>query len=158
MLKKESAVLFVRHAHFVWNELPPLCVRHAQKESVVCFVRHFVRSVEDARNKCFRINLVQLTKADLMKHSITKSDNITKTDNMNTVTSDGEAPPKSDYNPMSRCAPVNYAESSVSEGGSIHGDTTESDEELTPEKPKRRAAVSRHGPSLPRMAAQRKNQ
>ena len=114
------------------------------------------RAVEDARNKCFRVDLVQLTKADLMKHSITKPDNITKTDNMNTVTSDGEVPAKSDYNPTSRCAPVNYAESSVSEGGSIHGDTSESDQELTPEKPKRRVAVSRHGPSLPRMAAQRK--
>ena len=113
-------------------------------------------AAEDARNKCFRVDLVQLTKADLMKHSITKPDNITKMDNMNTVTNDGDAPAKSNRNTSSRCAPVNYAESSASEGGSIHGDTSESDQETTPEKPKRRVAVSRRGPSLPRMAAQRK--
>ena len=113
------------------------------------------RAVEDARNKCFRVDLVPLTNADLMRHLITKSDNVTKTDNKNIVTIDSEAPSKSDSNPMSRCAPVNYAESSVSEGGSIHGDTTESDQELVPEKPKQRVAVSRHGPSLPRMATQR---
>ena len=112
-------------------------------------------AVEDARNKCFRVDLVPLTNADLMKHSIMKPDNDTKTDNKNIVTSDDDAPSKSDRNLTSRCALVNYAESSVSEGGSIHGDTSESDQELTPKIPKQQIAVSRHGPSLPRMAAQR---
>ena len=114
------------------------------------------RVLEDAHNKCFRVNLVPLTNTDITKLSITKPDNVIKKDNENIVSSDGEAIPKSDSNLTSRCAPVNYAESSVSEGGSIHGDTSDSDQELTAGKPKRRVAVSRHGPSLPRMAAQRK--
>ena len=110
---------------------------------------------EDARNKCFRVDLVPITDADLMKHSITKPDNVTKPDNDNVVTNDDDAPSKSDRKLTSRCAPVNYAESSVSEGASIHGDTSESDQEPVPETPKWRSAVNRHGLSLPRMAAQR---
>ena len=49
----------------------------------------------------------------------------------------------------------NYAESSISDGGSIHGDTTDSDQEVEHENSNQRKAVNRHGPSLPRMAAQR---
>ena len=48
---------------------------------------------------------------------------------------------------------MNYAESSASEGGSIHGDNDDENWEVTKEtKPK--SVVERYGPSLSRMAAQ----
>ena len=86
-----------------------------------------------------------------------KPDNDIKMDNRDNVSVDIESIPKrsASNSTNSHCAPVNYAESSISDGGSIHGDKTYSNQEVEHEKPKRRKAVSRHGPSLPRMAAQR---
>ena len=132
------------------NTRPPTPTAPSRTSLALC------HAVEDACNKLFQVDLVPLTNAELERYLIMKPDNIIKTDNKNIVTSDSETPPKqSDKNPASRCAPVNYAESSVSDGGSIHGDTTDSDQQPEPEKPKWRTAVSRHGPSLPRMATQR---
>ena len=114
-------------------------------------------AVEDARNKYYRVKLVPLTNAELEKHLNMKPDNDIKMDNRDNVSVDIESVPKQSAINLtnSRRVPVNYAESSISDGGSIHSDTTDSDQEVEHEKPKRRKAVSRHGPSLPRMAAQR---
>ena len=114
-------------------------------------------AVEDARNKHYRVKLVLLTNAELEKYLNMKPDNDIKIDNSDNVSADIESVPKrSAINPTNRHrVPVNYAESSISDGGSIHSDTTDSDLEVEHENPKRRKAVSRHGPSLPRMAAQR---
>ena len=106
------------------------------------------RAVEDARNKHYRVNLVLLTNAELEKHLNMKPDNDIKMDNRDNVGVANKSITK-------QSAPVNYAESSISDGGSIHGDTTDSDQEGECEKPKRRNAVSRHGPSLSRMATQK---
>ena len=89
-----------------------------------------------------------LTNAELEKHLNRKPDNDIKMDNRDNVGVANERITK-------LSAPVNYAESSISDGGSIHGDTTDSEQEVEREKPKRRNAVSRHGPSLPRIAAQK---
>ena len=105
-------------------------------------------AVEDACNKHYRVNLVLLTNAELEKHLNMKPDNDIKMDNRDNVSVDNESITK-------RSAPIKYAESSISDGGSIHSDTTDSDQEVEREKPKQRNAVSRHGPSLPRMAAQK---
>ena len=115
------------------------------------------RAVEDARNKLCRVNLVLLTNAELEKHLNMKPDNDIKMDNRDNVSVDNESTPKrsASNSTNSRRAPVNYAESPISDGGSIHGDTTDSNQEVERGKPKRRNAVSRHSPSLPRMAAQR---
>ena len=89
-----------------------------------------------------------LTNAELEKHLNMKPDNDIKMDNRKKVGAANES--------ITRWrAPVNYAESTISDGGSIHSDTTDSDQEVEYEKPKQRNAVSRHGPSLPRMAAQK---
>ena len=115
------------------------------------------RAVEDARNKNLRVKLVLLTNAEVEKHLNMKPDNDIKMDNRDNDSVDIESVPKrsASNSTNSRCAPVNYVESSISDGGSIHGDTTDSDQEFSHVKPKRRKAVSRHGPSLPRMAVQR---
>ena len=114
-------------------------------------------AVEDTRNKHYRVKLVLLTNAELEKYLNMKPDNDIKMDNSDNVSVDIESVPKqSAINSTNRrLVPVNYAESSISDGGSIQGDTTDSDLEVEHENPKRRKAVSRHGPSLPRMAAQR---
>ena len=86
-------------------------------------------AVEDACNKHYRVNLVLLTNAELEKHLNMKPDNDIKMDNRDNVSVDNESITK-------RSAPVNYAESTISDGGSIHGDTTDSDQEVEREKPK----------------------
>ena len=115
------------------------------------------RAVEDARDKHCRVRLVALTNAELEKYLNMKPDNDIKMDNRGIASVDIESVPKrSAINSTTRhLVPINYAESSISDGASIHGDTTDSDLEKEHEIPKRRKAVSRHGPSLPRMAAQR---
>ena len=90
------------------------------------------RAVEDARNKHYRVKLVALTNAGLEKYLNMKPDNDIKMDNSDNVSVDIESVPKwSDINSTNRrLVPVNYAESSISDGGSIHGDTTDSDLEM----------------------------
>ena len=123
---------------------PPTLIPRAGTSLALC------RAVEDAHNKHFRVDLVLLTNAELEKYLAMKPDNNTKMDNIDNVTSVNEfSPRRSASNLTSRHAPVNYAESSISDGGSIHGDTTDSDQELEPEKPKRKNAVSRHGLGWP---------
>ena len=76
------------------------------------------RAVEDTRNKHYRVNLVMLTNAELEKHLNMKLDNDIKMDNRETVSVENESTPKrsASNSTSSRCAPVNYAESSVSDG------------------------------------------
>ena len=85
-------------------------------------------AVEDARNKHCRVNLVMLTNAKLEKHLNMKPDNDIKMDNKKKVCAANESITR-------RRAPVNYAESIISDGGSILGDTTDIDQEEY-EKPK----------------------
>ena len=117
----------------------------------------FCRAVEDARDKHLKIKLVMLTNAELEQYLNVKADNAdTKLDNAIPTSSDNSnpLPGTSQEDSVRRRAPVNYAESSASEGGTIHGDTSDSDwsEEL-PTKDKN--AARHHGPSEARMAAQR---
>ena len=115
----------------------------------------YCKAVEDARGKHLKIRLVMLTNSELERYLCTKTDNdySIKLDNvMNVEAHKSVSNTSSTVTPC--CAPVNYAESSASEGGSIHGDTTDSDwndESLGKNKP----AAQRHGPSKSRIAAQR---
>ena len=118
----------------------------------------FCRAVEDARDKHLKIKLVMLTNAELDYYLNVKPDNIdTKTDNDTFIPTGNSnpVPGTSKGNTVPRCAPVNYAESSASEGGTIHGDTSDSkwSAEETPIESKN--AANHHGPSEARMAAQR---
>ena len=115
------------------------------------------RVVEDARNKHYRVKLVRLTNAELEKYLNMKPDNDIKIDNSDNISVNIESVPKwiTINSTNRRRVQVNYAESSISDGGSIHGDTTDIDQEVEHENSKRRRAVNRQGPSLPRMAAQR---
>ena len=67
-----------------------------------------------------------------------KPDNDITMDNSDNVSADIESVPKrSAINSTNRRrVPVNYAESSISDGRSIHGDTTDSDLEVEHENPK----------------------
>ena len=87
-------------------------------------------AVEDTRNKHCRVNLE--------KHLNMKPDNDIKMDNRDNVNVDNERTPKrsASYSTDSRHAPVNYAKSSISDGGSIQDDTTDSDREVESGKPK----------------------
>ena len=120
----------------------------------------YCRAVEDARDKHLKIKLVMLTNAELEQYLNAKTDNTdTKTDNANHSPTDNPnpLPSTSQGSNVPRCAPVNYAESNASEGGTIHGDTSDNDwseeEEDTPTKNKN--VARHHGPSEARMAAQR---
>ena len=72
-----------------------------------------------------------LTNAELEKYLNTKPDNIIKKDIKIDPLNDSDNTPKpvpstsNGVNTYPRCAPVNYAESSASDGGSIHGDSEE---------------------------------
>ena len=139
------------HSSLETTTTPPTPTPPTQPSMALC------RAVEDTRNKHYRVKLVLLTNAELEKRLNMKPDNDIKMDNRDNVSVDIESVPKrsASNSTNSHCVPVNYAESSISDGGSIHGDTTDRDQEVEHEKPKQRKAVSRHGPSLPRMAAQR---
>ena len=62
----------------------------------------------------------------------TKPDNDIKMDNIDNDSVYIESVPKqsASNSTNSHRAPVNYVESSISDGGSIHGDTTDSDQEF----------------------------
>ena len=118
----------------------------------------YCRAVEDARDKHLKIKLVMLTNAELEKYLNAKPDNIdTKTDNDNESPMDNPnpLPSTSQGSNVPRCAPINYAESSASEGGTIHGDTSDSEWSEVDIPTKNRNAARHHGPSEARMAAQR---
>ena len=116
----------------------------------------FCRAVEDARDKHLKVKLEMLTNAELEKYLNVKTDNTdTNKDNEETYSTPDPQPGTSQGSRTSRYNPVNYAESSASEGGAIHGDSSDSDwsENSTPSHPK--TAAMYHGPSTARMAAQK---
>ena len=117
----------------------------------------YCHAVEDACDKNLKIKLVMMTNAELSRYLTTKLDNITNVDNTESETMDSDSksiPSVANAITKPRCAPVNYAESSASEGGSIHGDTADDDWNGETEHDTLRP-VQRHGPSQVRMAAQK---
>ena len=95
-------------------------------------------AVEDTRNKHFRVDLVLLTNAELEKHLVMKPDNVIKMDNINNVM---PVTMKLLPNGVLVTLQVDVLLSTMQKvqspkGGSIHGDTTDSDQELKPEKTK----------------------
>ena len=71
-----------------------------------------------------------LTNAELDHYLNAKADNSgTKTDNDNLTSTDNSMPlpGTSTGSSVRRGAPISYAKSSVSEGGTIHGDTSDSE-------------------------------
>ena len=91
----------------------------------------YCHAVEDAHDKNLKIKLVMMTNAELDRYLNMKPDNNNTTvDNTEGEIMDNDIEPTSsaaDEVAKPSFAPVNYAESSASESGSIHGNTTDDD-------------------------------